>query len=149
MAACLSLQFPLIFKALCLLAFYSFLRLSNILPQPAASFDSTRHLSVGDILFSHNAAIVIVKWAKALQGRVNIASISITVLGFSYLCPVVVLSAMLGHRHKNYPLFQISTRRGCIPLTDSVARKHLKKVSTIQNVPKYLTFHDCRTGGAT
>ena len=40
------LQFPLVYKALYLVAFFSFLRLSNILPHAAKNFDKTRHLCV-------------------------------------------------------------------------------------------------------
>ena len=45
------LQFPHIFKPLYLLAFFSFLRLSNILPHTANTFDKTRHLCVADVIF--------------------------------------------------------------------------------------------------
>ena len=46
-----TLHSPVTFKALYLLAFYSFLRLSNILPHTSSSFDSSRHLCIGDIIF--------------------------------------------------------------------------------------------------
>ena len=47
------------------------------------------------------------------------------------------------------PLFQIQVAGRCKVLTDSVARKHLKRVSSILNLPRSLTFHDFRRGGAT
>ena len=49
----------------------------------------------------------------------------------------------------NMILFQVTTRCGRTPLTDSVARKHLKQVSIMLNTPKILTFHDFRRAGAT
>ena len=49
--ACDALQFPVIFKPLYLLAFFSFLRISNILPHAITSFDPTRQLAVGDVIF--------------------------------------------------------------------------------------------------
>ena len=44
-------EFPHIFAALYLLAFYSFLRLSNIVPHSFMTFDISRHLARGDIIF--------------------------------------------------------------------------------------------------
>ena len=61
------LQFPLVYTPLYLLAFFSFLRISNILPQAAKNFDKTRHLCVGDVVFAFQRAIIVVKWSKTLQ----------------------------------------------------------------------------------
>ena len=36
-----------------------------------------------------------------------------------------------------------------MPLTDSIARKHLKQVSTALSLLKPLTFHDFRSSGAS
>ena len=63
-------------------------------------------------------------------------NIAITVLGHSQLCPVAV------HRRMpdtvpgsiNDPLFQIITAGRRAPLTDSTARKHLKKISIALNI---------------
>ena len=41
------LQFPLVYKALYILGFFSFLRISNILPYAAKNFDTTGHLCGG------------------------------------------------------------------------------------------------------
>ena len=43
----LQLQFPLVFQSLYLFCFFSFLRLSNILPHSASAFDNSRHLCRG------------------------------------------------------------------------------------------------------
>ena len=50
--ACNTLDNPQVFKPLYLLAFFSFLRLSNILPHSARKFDLTRHLTRGDLIFA-------------------------------------------------------------------------------------------------
>ena len=93
--ACSSLHSPLMFKALYLLAFYSFLRLSNILPHSVSSFDSTRHLCVGDVIFADEYAIIMIKWSKTMQDRSKVASISIPALGSAIICPVSALTRML------------------------------------------------------
>ena len=55
------LQFPLVYKALYLLAFFSFLRIPNILPHAAKIFDKTRHLCVGDVVFAFERVVIVVK----------------------------------------------------------------------------------------
>ena len=118
-----------IFSALYLFAFFSVLRLSNILLHSIKLFDATRQLCRGDIVFSSSHAVVIVKWSKTLQDRKTFATIAIPVLGHSPLCPVAALQSMLQKvpGSNNDPLFFSAGRWA--PLTDSMARKHLKKVS--------------------
>ena len=65
------LQSPLVYIALYLLAFFSFLRISNILPHAAKNFDKIRHLCVGDVVFAFQRAVIVVKWSKTLQDRVK------------------------------------------------------------------------------
>ena len=43
--ACDALQHPMVYKALYLFCFFSFMRLSNVLPHSSAAFDITRHLT--------------------------------------------------------------------------------------------------------
>ena len=149
--ACDDLQFPVIFKPLYLLAFFSFLRISNILPHAITSFDPTRQLAVGDIIFSHNAATIIIKWSKTLQDKSKIHTIPLPFLGDSPLCPIQALQHMLSLMpgDSNVPLFRIPRSHGLVPVTDSVARRHLKAVSDILHLHTSLKFHDFRRAGAT
>ena len=149
--ACDTLPNPVLFKALYLFSFFSFLRLSNILPHTTATFDPSRHLCVGDLIFSDQAVVVVLKWSKTLQDRVKVATISISALGQSKLCPWRALRDMLDATSplQDLPLFQVPSSDGQIPLTDSVARKHLKDVSRCLGFHKSFTFHDFRHGGAT
>ena len=98
------LEAPDVFTALYLLPFFSFLRLSNMVPH---SFDVSRHLVRGDIIFSHDTVIILVEWSKTIQSRNKIAPIHIPVLPGSRLCPVTALKLMLanvpGSQHD--PLF--------------------------------------------
>ena len=148
---CSHLPFPAVFKVLYLLAYFSFLRLSSILPHSLAIFDKTRHLCVGDIIFSQQNAVAVVKWTKTLQDRCKVASVSLPNLGASLLCPIAALKKMLDFESTNNdePLFQISQQSVTVPLTDSYARKHLKKISQWFKLPKSITFHDFRRAGAT
>ena len=80
--------------------FFSFLRLSNILPHAVNGFDFTRHLCVGDIIFSDVGAKVIVKWSKTIQDRVSSTTVNIPSLGASALCPTTALKSMLAARQE-------------------------------------------------
>ena len=140
---CSHSPFPEVFKALCLLLYFSFLRLSSILPHSLATFDRTRHLCVGDIIFSRQGAVTVVKWRKTLQDRCKVAFVSLPNLGGSVLCPNSNSS------NKDAPLFHIHHHSVTVPLTDSYACKHLKKVSKILKFSKSITFYDFRRGGST
>ena len=53
-AATETLEFSEIFLSVYLLAFFSFLRLSNMVPHAKNGFDPSQHLARGDIIFSDN-----------------------------------------------------------------------------------------------
>ena len=115
-----------------------------------ASFDYTRHLAKGDVIFAQDQVLLIVKWSKTMQNRQQIRTISLPMLGSSMMCPVEALRSLLfSQGDSNDPLFQISRARTQVPLTDSVARRHLHTVSTVLKLSPHLTFHDFRRSGAT
>ena len=140
-----------VFKALYLTCFFSFLRLSNILQQSLSTFDVTRHLARADFITSGSEAVLLVKWSKTIQDRKSTLTIPLPNLEHSSLCPIRAINLMIQQlsADPNDPLFTIHTTRGFIPLTDSVARKHLKNASTALNIPPSLTFHVFRRAGAS
>ena len=148
---CETLQAPVVFKALYLFTYFSFLRLSNILPHAAKQFDPTRHLTRGDLIFSPSFCTIIIKWSKTLQDRKSCTTITIPLLPSSPLCPVTAVQAMFAAipASKNEPLFSLFKGGAVVPLTDSVARKHLKQVSTVLNIHPSLTFHTFRRSATT
>ena len=140
-----TLEFPIIYRALYLLSFFSFLRLSNILPHTIKGFDPTRQLCKGDLIFSQDSIVIIIKWSKTIQNRRDTVTISVPSLGDSPLCPHRALKAMLLQLpgSSNDPLFQIPRNGGFVPLTDSVARKHLKKCQWCFNWPPLPSHFIC------
>ena len=106
---------------------------------------------MGDVIFSSQRAVILVKLSKTLQDRVKTTTINISYLGASALCPVAALSAMLAKFPSSVdsPLFQILQRQHLRPITDSTARKHLKSVSALLGLARTLIFHDFRRGGAS
>ena len=94
-----NLSFPVIYQPLYLLCFLSFLRISNILSHTIASFDVSRQLARGDVIFGSDQATIIIKWSKTIQDRKNLTTINIPVFGTSHLCPVASFKRMF----KNFP----------------------------------------------
>ena len=119
------------FRPLYLLCFFSFLRLSNILPHTTSSFDVTRQLARGDFITQDQGGLLLVKWSKTIQNRRDTMTLPLPCLGSSPLCPIAALKLMnqVLPAEQNAPLFLLPHKRGLVPLTDSVARKHLKSVS--------------------
>ena len=145
-------KFPhsVVYKSLYSFAFFSFLRLSNILPHSAAAFDCTRHLCRGDVIVTDHGATILIKWSKTLQDRSQVRTIVVPTLGDSPICPVVLLKQMfrLYPGNTNDPLYRTHSYP-CTGLTDSMVRKHLKKISLALQIVPTLTFHMFRKAGTT
>ena len=104
---CDTLYMGPIFKAVFLVAFFGFFRLSDLAPHSFSSFDISRHLAAGDIFFSKKFVKILVKWTKTLQTHDQIKIISLPKLGKSPLCPYRALKAVLAmyNPSENQPLF--------------------------------------------
>ena len=139
---CEFFKFPIIFKPLYLLCFFSFLRLSNILPHSVPTFHHTRQLATADYISTPDGAILLIKWSKTLQNRKDIVTIPLPLLGDTPLCPIMTMNAMirLYPVSDNEPLFVVPRAQNMVPLTDSVARKHLKDISLHLGLPKLFNF---------
>ena len=146
-----TLQHPHILIPLYILAYFSFLRLSNILPHTVTTFDSSRHLSKGDVILAQNQVLLIIKWSKSMQNRQQISTLSLPMLDSSPLCPVAALRSLLllFPGDSNAPLFEMPRVRTQVPLTDSVACRHLHNLSSALHLSPHLTFQDFRRSGAT
>ena len=58
-----------VFKALYLTAFFSFLRISNLVPRTIAAFSPLKQLTRGDIFFALPGVHVLIKWSKTMEMR--------------------------------------------------------------------------------
>ena len=149
---CDTLYMGPIFKAVFLVAFFGFFRLSNLAPHSFASFDISRHLAAGDIFFSKQFVKILVKWAKTLQTHDQIKIISLPNLGKSPLCPYHALKKLftIYNPSKNQPLFQYRYAAGWNPLIDSKIRKTLSLINVkLHFPPHFFTFHAFRRSGAS
>ena len=59
----------IVYKAVFLTAFYGFLRPSNLAPHSRLSFDPSRHITAGDVIFAKKIVKIILKWSETNQNR--------------------------------------------------------------------------------
>ena len=135
-----------------LMGFFSFLRLSNLVPHTQQQFSPLKHLTPQDIFFKQDSAIILLKWSKTLQFNNQIKLLHIPFLK-NALCPVVALKNVLKivPHTKNSPLFQTKCTSGAwVPLSDKEKRANLKNIMLKLNLPpSRVTFHSFRRSGTT
>ena len=149
---CDKIHMGTIFKAAFLTSFFSFLRISNLVPHSISAFDHMKQLARADVIFAPPGAHILIKWSKTLQFRDKIKIIKIPSLGASILSPVAALKSILKlyPGSPNSPLFQIKCYGTWVPLTDTRLRKCLSKlIASLGWSNKNLTFHSLRRSGAT
>ena len=78
----------IVYKVAYLLAFFSFLRISNLVPHSGREFSVFKHLTKADVIFAPPGAHIIVKWSKTMQFQTKCKVIKIPFLIGSPLCPV-------------------------------------------------------------
>ena len=88
--ACDLLDDPPLYKSAFLLAFFGFLRMSNIAPHSKQKFDSQKHFRQ-DIMFAPPGAHILLKWTKTLQHNKSHHFVQIPLLSNSPMCPVQAL----------------------------------------------------------
>ena len=128
--ACNILEDPILFRAAFLLAFFAFLKMSNIPPHSRYKFNTTTHILRQDIIFQDPGAHVLIKWTKTLQDRSAHHFVQIPALHNKNLCPVLALQQLLASRslppsaplfaHKSHPYH---------PVIDTTLRYALKRSS--------------------
>ena len=83
--------FHVAFWAACLVAFYSFFRKSNLLPQSMGSFSPHKNLSKNNIAFPTEGAVLSVHWSKTIQYQERVLHIPLPYIPSSKLCPSTAL----------------------------------------------------------
>ena len=97
-----------VFKAVYLLPYFSFLRISNLVPHSAANYFTLQHILPGDIFLAPPGLHILIKWSKTLQTKDTVKIIKVPHLPSSLLCPVTVVKNLhsLCPGTPNSPLFQ-------------------------------------------
>ena len=95
------------YTALLLLGFFGFYRLSTLVPPNGRSFDRSRYLTHGDIVWGNPGAHIITTCSKAMQKSGQMQVVQVPKLQDRLICPVRALRAIVS-KHKNQedkPLF--------------------------------------------
>ena len=149
---CSRMSMGLVYRAVILVAYFGFLRLSNMAPHSVSSFDPTRHLTPQDVTFTRNFLKINLKWSKTLQTRDKVQVLTLPKLASSIICPYRALKAVfkLYNPSRHQPLFQVRSGKHWVVLTDSKIRKFLTKINIkLGFEPHHFTFHTFRRSGAT
>ena len=131
-----------VYRAVFLVGFFGFCRLSNLAPHALAAFDPSWHLTGEDIFFTKKFVKVLLKWTKTMQTRDRVECITLPKLKNKLICPHSALKALF----KTYTmsssssLFQVSSLRGNITLTDSRVRKVLKSINQSLETQRFIHF---------
>ena len=147
---CDTLSVPILFRAIFMFAFFSFLRISHFAANSKQKFDTSRQLTRADVIWADPGAHIVVRWAKNLQDRASFKVIQIPFLKDKSVCPVTALYAYISKfpLPVHSPLFAYPKFN--TPLCQSAIRKALSKINTAMGLdPHYFTFHAFRRSGAT
>ena len=141
-----------IFKAAILMSFFSFVKISNLVPHSISSYNPLKQLSRGDLIFAPPGINLIITWSKTLQTRDKIKVLKIPSLGSSTLCLVTAKRKLLLSTRglNNDPLFQIKCYSKWVPLSDTCLRKAFSTILSKLNLGAAgVTFHSLHRSGAT
>ena len=93
------------FRAVCLVAFYSFFRKSNLKVESHIVFDPSRHLCATDVQFTPDGAILTVRWSKVIQYHQRILQVPLPRTANSPFCPsTALLQLMLYNPEAPFPV---------------------------------------------
>ena len=84
-----------VLKAAYLLAFFGFLRQSNLCPGSRRSFDATRHTCRADVAHKAPGLVITLKWTKTMQRADSAHCVAIPAIPGSPIDPVAAYDAML------------------------------------------------------
>ena len=149
---CDTLYMGPVYKTAYLIAFFSFLRISNLIPHKISSYSPLKQLARADVIVGPPGLQLVLKWSKTLQAKNAVRIIKLPQLPSSPLCPVNATKKMLkiSPGTADSPLFQIKSKSQWLPLTDSQLRMHLKGIMQKLNMSQAgITFHSVRRSGAT
>ena len=139
-------------RPLFLLAFFGFVRISNLLPKSALHYDPHFTLLRQDVALSSQHATITLKFTKSRQSRSRLSYVQVPVLNNSILCPVRAVSQLLALEPlpSEAPLFARRLQGQIRPLTQVQARQALATLCSNLNISyKALGFHGFRRSGVS
>ena len=149
----------LAFRALVVLAFFTFARLSSLVPPAAGAFDISRWPTVGDVARVGEGALLRLKYSKTRQGADGGFQVPLRV-ACRLPCPVAVVTSLLDRAARlrlpfSAPLFAREGGGGggaqaLVSLTQPQARALLARgLGLLGLPPTAFSFHSFRRGGCS
>lgn len=140
-----------LFKCVFLLAFFSFLRRSNLTPEKISDFDIHKHLCRGDVFVKEDGIYLLIKWSKTLQTHDRVLLLPLCEIPGHRLCPKAAFMDMVAARPAtpNAPLF-CDNIEDDKPLTARTLTMTFKGLLSQLGVDaSSYSIHSFRRGGAT
>ena len=138
-------------KAIILLGFFGFFRLSTLVPPSASAFSKARFPTHGDVIWGAPGAHIIIKCLKSMQTSGQVHVVQLPSLQDRTICPVAALRAVVSSnpKHCDKPLFSSSTSTRTRVMTASKVRVAFRQlISHIGLSPAEFGFHSLRRSGA-
>ena len=144
-----------VFKCAVLLAFFGFLRMSNLTSRSQQAFDPAKHTCRGDVFRSPPGLVILLKWSKTNQYGQNTELIPIPRSQDPVMCPVLAFDHMeseIPTLYSNQPLLSLPTPPGVQvrPVhPDWLGRMLHQSLAAMGLDPRLYSFHSFRRSGAT
>ena len=138
-------------KAIILLGFFGFFRLSTLVPPSVSAFSKSRFPTHGDVIWGAPGAHIIIKCSKSMQTSGQVHVVQLPSLQDRTICPVTALRAIVSSNpsHADTPLFSTSTHSDTRVMTAPSVRLTFKHIiSNIGLPPAEFGFHSLRRSGA-
>ena len=141
-------------RALFLVAFFSFLRISNLVPHQLSDIANPQacHLTPSNVTFTSQGALLRITHTKTIQFRERQLEIPLPCIPGSPLCPVTALKQYLASVQlpPRSPLFVCKTQDAYSPILAHQYNAFIKaSLSAIGFNPAHYSSHSFRRGGAT
>ena len=138
---------------LCLLAFFSFLRKSNLLSSSVTDFDPSRHLCRQDITFHKDGATICLRKTKTIQFNQRQLAIPLPRIPNPPLCPsctLLMLSKIVQHQPHPSSVFLYMRNNAVVPLTYPKFLHRLHQSLCALGIDSHnYSGHSFRRGGAS
>ena len=138
-------------RALILMGFFRFYRLSTLVPPSVSAFSITRFPTHGDVVWGAPGAHIITKCSENMQVSRQVHVVQLPALEDSSICPATALRSIVSTNpnHSDHPLFTVAIQSGPRILTASKVRSAFRSlVQAIGLPPADYGFHSLRRSGA-
>ena len=140
-----------VYKAIFLMGFFGFYRLSTLVPSAKTGFSPSWFLTHGDIIWGPPGAHVITKCSKSMQISGQSHLVQLAELSGASICPVRALRKRVSRNASDHdrPLFLVSTQGSPSILTAHRVRSVLRKsIKSLGLSPGEYGYHTFRRSGA-